>query len=503
MKSMTLIRRLGGCCAALGLLGTGHSQVTIDGERDVAEGYALLANQTTVSNWNEVGPGNNEHEALANIHALQVGDNLAIHLAARGKNRGILLFIDSRPGGRTFISNPLITSGEEEQYINNLGLDANNGMTFEAGFEPDYALRIYPDGGTGAFVNLYDLNEGTRVYAGNAGVDVISSRFIRQMHAPELGSAAIAADTTSYAAANKGVEMLLDLAALGVPSGPQTVKLMALLVNDSSTYASNQVLGPRTSATADIGNAINSFDFETEPGVQTLSVAVTGPPPREVVFSVNMNDEIAKGFFSATTDEVKVLFFTGLASPLPGEITLEDPNSDGIYTGSLMATGAEGDFFGRYKFFNTRGTPNFGYEYGDDRNFQLGPQNSTQNLPVALFRANSFALWSGQFSGGQTATEDYDGDGLANIVEYFMGTNNSAFTQNPAPVNGVISWPRDPFATGISFKVWKSATLATDSWEEITTGELDLSDPGFVKFTLPDTDRIFVRLAVTEEIPAE
>ncbi len=80
-----------------------------------------------------------------------------------------------------------------------------------------------------------------------------------------------------------------------------------------------------------------------------------------------------------------------------------------------------------------------------------------------------------------------------------MGSNNSAFTPTPAPVDGVITWPRDPFATGVSFKVWKSTTLAADSWEIVPEEELDLSSPNSVKYTLPEATKLFVRLGLTED----
>ena len=58
---------------------------------------------------------------------------------------------------------------------------------------------------------------------------------------------------------------------------------------------------------------------------------------------------------------MKVLFFSGGASPTPGEIFLTDDNADDIHTGTLVTPGTDGDSFGEYKYFNTRGgTPNSG-----------------------------------------------------------------------------------------------------------------------------------------------
>lgn len=494
MKIQSIHHHLGGLGTAL-ILSTAasHAGVTVDGTRNVGEGYVLLANQATVSNWTDGG-----QEALANIYAVQDGNDLAVQLAARVQNRGIILFIDSRAGGRTFIPNNLINYGGEENNINNLGTDSANGMTFETGFEPDYAIRIYGDGGTGAFVNTYNLNAGTRTDAGNAGAADISSTFISVMRAYNLGSGTNV-NSADYSVANEGVEMKLNLAALGVPSGNQTVKLMAVLVNGDSTYGSNQVLASRTSTTTDIGGGINSINFQSETGTQTLSQAVTGPASRSVVFNVDMTDEIAKGNFIQGTDKVKVLFFSGSASPTPGSMFLTDPENDKIYSGTLVTTGTENDPFGTYKFFNTHsGAPNSGYEYGDDWNFTLAALDSTQNLPTVIFRTNSFSLWSNTYSGGETANQDHDGDGVKNVLEYFMGSNNSEFTPNPQVVTiaGVrtISWPHDVNAAGVTYKVSTSDDLST--WTDVTANSIDSA--GTLKYTLPSGPlKSFVRLEVT------
>ncbi len=494
MKSKPIAHFLGAVSAAL-CITNASAAINVNGTRNTGTEteYSALAVQGTVSNWSD---GGGAHEALANIHAAQDGNDLALHLAARVTNRSILFFIDSKTGGRTFIPNNLINYGGEENYINNLGSSSSAGMTFETGFTPDYAIRIFGNGADGAFVNIYDLSAGTRTEAGNAGAGVISKGFITQMRANNLGTGSIANNITAYAAATDGVEMKLSLSALGIPSGAQSVKLMALLVDTDSIYGSNQLLATRSS-TGDIGTAINSINFQSEANTQTLSFNVTGPASREVVFNVNMTDEITKGNFSAASNKVKVLFFSGLASTIPGEMFLTDDNADSIYTGSLMAEGAELAAFGNYKFFNTKaGAPNSGYEYGADRDFNLGPLAVTQTLSTVMFRPNSFAIWSGIYSGGQSATQDRDGDGMKNGLEYFMGSNNSQFTANPQPVTGIVSWPRDPLATGATFRIRTSPDLSI--WTDVTTSpNVNTTDPNFVRYTLPTGEtKIFVRFEV-------
>jgi hypothetical protein len=236
---------------------------------------------------------------------------------------------------------------------------------------------------------------------------------------------------------------------------------------------------------------------------------------RDITFSVDMNVQIAKGNFDPDGGyDVKLLVFTGnsqnyLDPYTTGGFVMEDPDLDGIYTYTLTAApGFETQPFGQYKFFNTTlGAPNSGYEEGFDRDFALGEPEVEQILTPVFFSNDDqfplqgFAAWAELNAGGGTFDEDFDGDGVKNGIEYFFGETGSSFTANPAPVNGVISWPRDPDTTGVSFKVWTSETLAADSWLDVTV-DADLSDTNFVKYTLPTgSTKLFVRFEVLEVAP--
>lgn len=240
-----------------------HAAVSVDGTRSPGEGYGTPMIQATESNvgW---APGN----VLANLSAVQTGGNLNVFVAGSAQGNAIILFIDSKPGGNNFIPTNLITSGGEEGTINNLGSSTSAGLTFEAGFGADYAVRIYGAGGD-AYVNTYNFGAGARTYAGEAGGNNLSSGFISDIYVNWQPVAFV-----DYGTHGDGAEIALSLAGLGVPAGNQTVKLVAVLVNGNSDYASNQLLGSRTSATTDLGGGIKSFSFEAEPGVQTFPVAV-------------------------------------------------------------------------------------------------------------------------------------------------------------------------------------------------------------------------------------
>lgn len=107
---------------------------------------------------------------------------------------------------------------------------------------------------------------------------------------------------------------------------------------------------------------------------------------------------------------------------------------------------------------------------------------------------NTYAVWAATHAGGQAANLDYDNDGVANGLEYFMGVTTPGFTANPAIINGKVTWPMSATFTG-SYVVKTSTDLVT--WTTASTGIVET--PGVsVEYTLPvgDTKR-FARIEVT------
>ena len=114
---------------------------------------------------------------------------------------------------------------------------------------------------------------------------------------------------------------------------------------------------------------------------------------------------------------------------------------------------------------------------------------------IKLVKAAGYSLWATAHVGGGAFNADFNNDGMPNGLKYFMGASGSSFTANPQPVNGIVTWPRDATATGVSFQVVTSPDLLT--WTD-HTADADISDPASVKYTLPSGQgEIFVRLVVT------
>lgn len=115
------------------------------------------------------------------------------------------------------------------------------------------------------------------------------------------------------------------------------------------------------------------------------------------------------------------------------------------------------------------------------------------NVLVTSTIPQGYSGWKAANAGGQDASGDFDGDGTPNGVEYFYGETGSTFTANPQPINGVITFPRDASATGVTYKVWKSADLVT--WTDVTSATT--TGASGVSYTLPTGEgKVFVRLEV-------
>ena len=121
--------------------------------------------------------------------------------------------------------------------------------------------------------------------------------------------------------------------------------------------------------------------------------------------------------------------------------------------------------------------------------------NSLNQIALVVSTATGYEAWAATNAGGQTADLDFDGDGVLNGVEFFLGETGSTFTTNPGVVDGKVTWPKGAGFQG-TYEVQTSPDLTT--WTPQTVGVVDNGTS--VEYTLPTGEaRIFVRLAVTPE----
>ena len=261
--------RLATLCVALGFASFFNSgaqaQITVDGTREVAYGDPVSV-QTITSSW-----GTNN--TLASLSVKQEGSKLYVFVAGRADGNSLQLFIDSKNGGANKLVTGLVSGGGEEWRIHNFsvnGSSTTDGMTFETGFDADFAFNIQSAGWSG----LFPLNPSTpqpRSYVGNINDanGIAGGPLVKGKRDTSIGVASVSSH-------NKGWEFEFNITDLGVGTGEaEPVKFLAFIVTDGVNGSPNQVLGPLPNST-DLGELISlqAINFETIVGVQAVTVTV-------------------------------------------------------------------------------------------------------------------------------------------------------------------------------------------------------------------------------------
>ena len=103
----------------------------------------------------------------------------------------------------------------------------------------------------------------------------------------------------------------------------------------------------------------------------------------------------------------------------------------------------------------------------------------------------SYSDWAATNAPGQTPGEDYNNDGVANGIAYFMGVTGIATNPGLDGTN-TVTWPASATFSG-TYEVQTSPDLST--WTNVTPKPTPAD--GNLKYSLlPDQGKLFVRLLV-------
>ncbi|MCX6877372.1 MAG: autotransporter-associated beta strand repeat-containing protein [Verrucomicrobia bacterium] len=114
--------------------------------------------------------------------------------------------------------------------------------------------------------------------------------------------------------------------------------------------------------------------------------------------------------------------------------------------------------------------------------------------------ASGYASWAATNAGGQPANQDFNNDGVANGVAYFM--NKAGLTTNPG-INGTtkqVTWPNGGNIPSTDYDTQFVVQTSSDlqSWADVPAGDANLINiPASVSYTQSGASPRFVRLKVT------
>ena len=128
---------------------------------------------------------------------------------------------------------------------------------------------------------------------------------------------------------------------------------------------------------------------------------------------------------------------------------------------------------------------------------------STGALTVVDAAGGGYSTWADDNAGGQTADLDFDKDGVANGVEYFMGETGSGFTTSPTSfANNKATWtnggniPSGDYGT----QFWIQTSTNLVNWTDVLASDPNLENlSGSVSYTLTGSGKEFMRLKVTPD----
>jgi len=267
-------------CAVIAMI-AGSASAQLDGQ-NIGAGMTLLGVQDTATQFGNATGGGQDSAGGGEVDSLWAslgGGTLDISIAGNieGNFNKMWIFLDTKAGGENVLAGDNNDGGFNE--INNMA-----GMTFDAGFAPDYAIRIeIGDGFYG--INLADLqaNTANTLLSGGGPADLpltdaagALGTLLGWDNSNILG--VTDADASGALTATTGMEFSFDTLQAFGDGSLASAGISVIYGNGGADFLSNQVLGETGLGGAGNLGAGSGVDFNTFAGNQFATI----PAPASV-----------------------------------------------------------------------------------------------------------------------------------------------------------------------------------------------------------------------------
>ncbi len=151
---------------------------------------------------------------------------------------------------------------------------SGNGLTFDAGFEADYILKMNGNT-TDLFFDMTDLGNGTKAFLGSitpGSSGTLTDDLEAALNNSNTSGVAAGSGTDDGSGVATGVELKIPYGLIGNPTGP--IKVCLVLTDSGVTTMANQTL-PGLGGSANLGDP-QDVDLGSETGDQFVSIVNNG-----------------------------------------------------------------------------------------------------------------------------------------------------------------------------------------------------------------------------------